>query len=357
MNTQYKYCFIDRDGTLVKEPIDEQVDQLNKIKLVDDVIPALFKLKQANYRFVMISNQDGLGTSSFPEDQFQVCQDFILQLFKSQGIEFEAIRICPHFEVNNCDCRKPKVALLLDYLKSQTINREHSCVIGDRESDTTLAENLGIQGFKLGSEESCTWNDIVNKLINSDRIATVVRKTNETDITLSLNLDQSESINIKTGLRFYDHMLEQLFKHAGVSCNLIVNGDLDIDEHHTVEDIAITIGQAFKVALSDKIGIGRYGFTLPMDEALASIAIDLSGRAYCNVDANFSRDRIGDLPTELIPHFFRSFADSLQASVHVKIKGENDHHKVEASFKALGRALREAIRRDGVELPSTKGCL
>ncbi len=354
---QEKLLFIDRDGTLIEEPADQQIDSFEKLAFLPEVIPSLLTLKAAGYKFVMVSNQDGLGTESLPHENFQQPHELMLRIFASQGIHFDAIHICPHKPESNCDCRKPKIGLLLDYLTSQRINCEHSYVIGDRQTDLELAHNLGIKGLKLGSTVTPGWPEITHNILSPGRCAHLLRKTNETSIDVQVDLDKADPIQIQSGIGFFDHMLEQLAKHGGFSLVLSVAGDLHIDDHHTVEDSAITLGEAMRNALCDKIGIGRYGFLLPMDEALAQIAIDLSGRAHLSFNATFTRERVGDLSTELVAHFFRSFAEGLKATLHIEVTGENTHHMIEAIFKGVGRALRQAIAKTGEGLPSTKGLL
>jgi len=351
--------FIDRDGTLIEEPHDEQVDSLAKLRLLPGVIPALLELQAAGYRLVLVSNQDGLGTESFPEAAFHEPQDFLRELFGSQGISFDAEFFCPHFADDGCDCRKPKTGLLTEFLAARALDAGHSYVIGDRDTDLQLAENLGITGIRVragGSAEE-TWPAIAGRLCRIERTATVRRQTRETRIDVAVNLDRTAPISISTGIGFFDHMLEQVAKHGEFSLELSCQGDLEVDEHHTVEDCAIALGTALREALGDKLGIGRYGFVLPMDEALAQVAIDLSGRSYAVFTGHFNREAVGGLPTELVPHFFRSLADSLGAAIHVEVKGENTHHMIEACFKGVGRALRRAIRVRGAELPSSKGVL
>jgi imidazoleglycerol-phosphate dehydratase/histidinol-phosphatase len=354
-----RVLFIDRDGTIITEPADKQIDSLQKFRLVPDVIAGLQRLRDAGYAFVMVSNQDGLGTESFPEPTFREPHEFLRELLKSQGITFSEEFICPHKPADNCHCRKPKTGLLDDYLRSHPIDRDHSYVIGDRETDLQLAQNLGIQGIRVRTEETPgeTWPEIAARLTARARVATVVRKTKETDIKVEVNLDRESPIHIETGLGFFDHMLEQIAKHGGFSLQLTCKGDLHIDEHHTVEDCALALGQALKQALGDKRGIHRYGFLLPMDEALAQVAIDLSGRPYFVFEGQFGRDIVGQLPTELVPHFFRSLAETLGAAINLKVQGENTHHMIEACFKGVGRTLRQAFRITDTELPSTKGML
>jgi len=352
-----KVLFVDRDGTLVVEPPDEQVDRLDKIRFVPDVFASLQQLVRAGFRLVMVTNQDGLGTASFPRQDFEIPQQFILDAFASQGIAFDAVCICPHKPADGCDCRKPKVKIVESYLREHVIDTVQSAVIGDRDTDLAFAANLGLRGLRLrvGGSEAETWPAIARELLA--RRATVRRTTKETDITVSVDLDAEGPIRVATGQGFFDHMLEQLAKHGGFAMDLACRGDLHIDEHHTVEDCALAIGEALKKALGSKAGIGRFGFLLAMDESRAQVAIDLSGRPYSVFEGRFGRTEVGGLATELVPHFFRSLADSLGCALHVSVTGENTHHMVEACFKGTGRALRQALRREGNELPSTKGVL
>lgn len=354
-----KILFIDRDGTLIIEPGDFQVDAVEKVRLVADVIPSLLELARHGYRFVMVSNQDGLGTASFPQQQFDAPHALTMSLFESQGIVFDEVFICPHMPEDSCGCRKPRTGLLTRYLAENSIDLAASAVIGDRETDMELAGRLGVQGIltNCADEAAITWPQIVTRLCHSDRIATVVRNTNETRISAEVNLDTASNTVIRSGIGFYDHMLEQVSKHGGFSLVLSCDGDLDVDEHHTVEDTAICLGTALREALGNKHGIGRYGFLLPMDESEAQVALDISGRAAFKFSADFPRDRVGELSTEMVEHFFRSLAESLGAALHITVTGENTHHMVEACFKSVGRALRDAIQRNGTELPSTKGAL
>lgn len=346
---------IDRDGTLVEEPEDFQVDSLSKIKLCEHVIPSLLALNNAGYRFVMVTNQDGLGTSSFPQESFQTTHDFIINLFASQGIYFSDIFICPHRENDNCECRKPKIGLLRDFLEKTSIDRNNSWVIGDRETDRQLANNIGV-GFQPVAKNH-GWKDIVREILYRQRSATVVRKTKETAIAVTITLDNASLTSINTPIAFFSHMLEQIAKHGGFSLEINATGDTEVDEHHLVEDCALALGEAFKKALGNKWGIARYGFTLPMDESLATVTLDLCGRSHCIFEGQFTREFVGGLATEMIPHFFNSFASSLGATLHMTIKGENHHHMVEACFKALGRTLRQACMQCDNDLPSTKGVL
>jgi imidazoleglycerol-phosphate dehydratase/histidinol-phosphatase len=351
-----KILFIDRDGTLIHEPPDQQIDSLEKFVLVDQVIPSLIELRDAGYEFVMVSNQDGLGTDSFPTESFAPPQALLLQILASQGVRFSAIHIDPHFEHQNAPTRKPGIGMLLDYLRSGELDFQASAVIGDRQTDLDLAANLGVRGFRLGPG-LWDWPGIAHALARVPRTATVERNTRETRIRVDVDLDREGAAEISTGLGFFDHMLEQIGRHGGFKLALRCEGDLNVDEHHTVEDSALALGEALRVALGDKRGIARYGFVLPMDETRAEALIDLSGRPWLVFEGQFPRDRVGDLPTELVPHFFRSLSDALGANLHLRVAGDNAHHMVEACFKATARALRMALRRDGVELPSTKGVL
>jgi imidazoleglycerol-phosphate dehydratase / histidinol-phosphatase len=352
-----KILFLDRDGTLLHEPLDQQIDRLDKFSLEPDVIPALRRLVGAGYTLVMVSNQDGLGTPSYRESEFRPIQELLLGILRSQGIAFEAVRICPHTAADRCDCRKPKVGLLLDYLRDSTWDRSASAVIGDRKTDLELAENLGVRGLRY-SRATNAWPAIVSQLLDAPRRAAVRRKTNETEIHVSVDLDTPEPVHISTGIGFFDHMLAQIARHAGIALTVECAGDLHIDEHHTVEDTALALGAAIRQALGEKRGIGRYGFVLPMDEARAEVSIDLSGRAWLVFDASFPREQVGGLPSELVPHFFKSLSDALGATFHLRVVGDNTHHMIEALFKGLGRALRPAIARDGGnDVPSSKGVL
>lgn len=349
-----KVAFIDRDGTLIEEPADQQIDSLNKVRFIPGVFGALAKLRDAGYRFVMVTNQDGLGTHRFPQGQFEEPQQFVLDTFASQGIRFEAIFICPHLPEAGCACRKPKTALVEDWVRAQQVDLATSIMIGDRLTDLEFARNLGIRGLQVSAEQG-SWETIVSEVLA--RRAQIERRTRETDIAVRVDLDRPGPVQAKTGIGFFDHMLEQLGKHGGFALQLECRGDLAVDEHHTVEDCALALGEALRQALGDKRGLRRYGFLLPMDEARVQVAIDLSGRAFAVFEGRFGREQIGTLPTELVPHFFRSLADALGAALHISVAGENTHHMIEACFKGVGRALRDALRREGDDLPSTKGVL
>ena len=354
-----KILFIDRDGTLIHEPEDCQVDALDKVQLVDDVIPSLLEIGRHGYRFVMVSNQDGLGTDSFPQDDFEGPHALVMQMFSSQGIEFDEVFICPHMPEDNCECRKPRTGLLTRFLAANDIDLAASAVIGDRQTDMLLAERVGVRGLLVNCDDAdvMTWPQILDLLCHSERTATVARNTSETRIETTVNLDSTRDTSISTGIGFFDHMLEQVAKHGGFGLELTCSGDLEVDEHHTVEDVAICLGTALRKALGNKYGIGRYGFLLPMDESEAKVAVDLSGRAAFRFEGAFPRDRVGELSTEMVEHFFRSLAESLGAALHIEVRGDNTHHMVEACFKSVGRCLRQAFRKDGTDLPSTKGAL
>ncbi|KRG70947.1 bifunctional histidinol-phosphatase/imidazoleglycerol-phosphate dehydratase HisB [Pseudoxanthomonas dokdonensis] len=352
--------FIDRDGTLIEEPADFQIDAYEKLRLVRNVVPALIKLRDAGYEFVIISNQDGLGSESYPRASFDGPNDLMLQIFASQGIHFRDVLIDESWPHENKPTRKPGIGLVTAYLQDRNIDWPRSAMVGDRETDIQFADNLRIRGFQLRTAQfggEWDWDGIAHELADAPRRASVQRNTRETRIRVDVDLDRVAEPKIQTGLPFFDHMLEQIGKHGGFSLSIRTDGDLHIDEHHTVEDTGLALGQALREALGDKRGIGRYGFTLPMDETLASAALDFSGRPYFVFSGEFKRERVGDLPTELVPHFFRSLCDASGLNLNLSVQGDNDHHKVEACFKVLARALRQAIRREGAELPSTKGSL
>lgn len=352
--------FVDRDGTLIEEPADFQIDAYSKLRFVQGVIPAMLKLRDAGYEFVMVTNQDGLGTDSYPYESFLGPHQLMMQVFESQGIVFRDVLIDRSFPQDNSPTRKPQIGLALPYLQDRTIDWSRSAVVGDRETDVRFAENLRIRAFQLRTPQfggDWDWPAIAHALADAPRTARITRATRETRIEVDIDLDRAAEPQVSTGLGFFDHMLEQLGKHGGFALSLRCEGDLHIDEHHTVEDSALALGQALRQALGDKRGIGRYGFTLPMDETLASAALDFSGRPYFVFEGAFGRERVGDLPTELVAHFFRSLCETAALNLHLKVDGENDHHKVEACFKAVARALRQAIAREGRELPSTKGVL
>ena len=352
--------FVDRDGTLIEEPADFQIDAFEKLRFVKDVIPALLKLRDAGYQFVIVSNQDGLGSETYPRVAFEGPHALMRQVFESQGIVFRDELIDCSLPADNSPYRKPGIGMLTRYLQDRGIDWSRSAMVGDRPTDLQFADNMNIRGFQLATAQfggDWDWAGIAHALADAPRQAVVVRNTKETKIRVEVDLDRVAEPQVATGLAFFDHMLEQIGKHGGFCLRIQCDGDLHIDEHHTVEDTALALGQALRDALGNKRGIGRYGFTLPMDECLASAALDFSGRPYLVFEGVFRRERVGDLPTELVPHFFRSLCDAAGLNLHLKVQGDNDHHQVEACFKALARALRQAIRREGAELPSTKGML
>ncbi|WP_421575713.1 bifunctional histidinol-phosphatase/imidazoleglycerol-phosphate dehydratase HisB [Stenotrophomonas maltophilia] len=352
--------FVDRDGTLIEEPADFQIDAYEKLRFVRDVIPAMLKLRDAGYQFVIVSNQDGLGTEGYPQASFDGPNDLMLQIFASQGITFRDVLIDGTWPQDNAPTRKPGIGLMLPYLQDRSIDWARSAMVGDRLTDIQFAENMKIRGFQLRTEQfggDWDWTSIAHELADAPRRATVQRNTKETRIRVEVDLDRTAEPQTHTGLPFFDHMLEQIGKHGGFALSVQAEGDLHIDEHHTIEDTGLALGQALREALGDKRGIGRYGFTLPMDETLASAALDFSGRPYFVFEGEFKRERVGDMPTELVPHFFRSLCDAAGLNLHLRVRGDNDHHKVEACFKALARALRQALPRQGTALPSTKGAL
>lgn len=370
-----RYLFVDRDGTLVHEPEDQQVDALTKIRLRAMAVPSLLALRRAGFSLVMISNQDGLGTPSFPLADFTAAHEFILGLFSSQGVDFEQVLICPHTPEQHCACRKPALGLVGGYLADGSWDRRHSYVIGDRDSDAQLAANMGLSSFIL--TDACGWEDITAQILaeaRGDRRARVERVTRETAVRLSVNLDEPAPVAISTGIGFFDHMLEQIATHAGISLQLTVQGDLQVDAHHSIEDTGLALGQALREALGDKRGLARFGFCLPMDEVYARVfaghlledddtrtelAMDISDRPYANfqLDASLTREDVGDFPTQMVPHFFRSLAHAMGLSLYMSVSSGNAHHQVEALFKAFGRALRQAIRVEGTAIPSSKGTL
>lgn len=365
-----KYLFIDRDGTLAAEPEDEQIDSCDKVVFEPMVIPALLKLQDFGYSLVMVSNQDGLGTPSFPLENFNKPHRLIVDTLESQGIIFEQILICPHKSEEQCECRKPKLGLVLPYLKDLNWDREHSCFIGDRQGDVQMGKNMGITPI-LYDRQKHGWAMIADELTSAHRTATVERNTRETQIKVTVDLDSPGHSRFDTGMGFFDHMLDQIATHGGISLEVTCKGDLEVDEHHSIEDTGICLGQAILKALGDKRGIGRFGFTLPMDEVYAqvfaenldddgvTVALDISGRPHVefDFDAEFTRDKAGEMPAQMVPHFFESLAVALGLTLHMKVTSGNCHHQIEALFKAFGRALRTALSRRGHELPSSKGKL
>ena len=373
-----KILFIDRDGTLVLEPDDEQIDSLEKLEFYPEVFTYLGKIsKELDYELVMVTNQDGLGTKSFPEEFFWPAHNKLLNSLKNEGVTFSEIFIDRSFPNDNASTRKPRTGMLTNYLDNSEYNLSESYVIGDRISDMELAKNLNSKGIlinidniKLKEETKNDFDDVISLKTNSwseiyshlklkDRVVKKKRKTNETDIVMNLNLDGKGKSTIDTGISFFDHMLDQLARHGGIDLDLKINGDLDVDEHHTIEDAGITLGEAFHDALGEKIGIERYGFCLPMDDCLAQVSIDFGGRSWLVWEVEFKREMIGKMPTEMFMHFFKSFCDGAKANLHIKAEGKNEHHKIEAIFKAFARTIKQAIKRDPEKmiLPSTKGNL
>ncbi|MHB2148140.1 bifunctional histidinol-phosphatase/imidazoleglycerol-phosphate dehydratase HisB [Calditrichota bacterium LG25] len=361
-----RVLFIDRDGTIIKEPEDEQIDSFEKMDFLPNVISSLKKIAQElDFELVMVTNQDGLGTQSFPEETFWPVHNLLLRILASEGIEFKEILIDRTFPQDNAPTRKPGTAMLTHYMQGD-YDLANSFVIGDRESDVRLAKNLGARAILLSEESNsdadlCTtdWREVYRFLKLKRRVVAVERKTRETQIELRLNLDGNGMFALQSGIGFFGHMLELFAKNAGFDLSGTLKGDLHVDEHHLVEDTALALGEALRRGLGDLRGIERYGFVLPMDESLARVAIDFCGRGTLVWKAKFRREKIGDMPTELFEHFFKSFAESAKCALHIKVKGENEHHKIEAVFKAFGRALKQAVKRDAerMEIPSTKGVL
>lgn len=368
-----KVLFIDRDGTLVVEPpIDYQLDSLEKLEFVPGVFKNLgFIRSKLDYEFVMVSNQDGLGTTLFPEDTFWPTQNLILKTLKGEGIVFDNILIDRSMPADNAPTRKPRTGMLTKYLDNPDYDLASSYVIGDRPTDVELAKNIGCRAIYLSADkltadllphcafQTSSWDKVTEYLFAGERKAEEHRVTKETDIYVSLNLDGTGKTDIATGLGFFDHMLEQIGKHSGFDLTVHVKGDLNVDEHHTIEDTAIVLGECIYKALGDKRGIERYGFCLPMDDCLCRVALDFGGRPWLVWDAEFHREKIGEMPTEMFLHFFKSLSDSAKMNLNIKAEGTNEHHKIEGIFKALARALKNAVRRDiyHYELPSSKGML
>ena len=373
-----KILFIDRDGTLINEPKDFQVDSFEKLEFKKSVLKYLSKIsEELDFDLVMVTNQDGLGTKSFPEKEFWPVQNFIIKTLQNEGIYFKEILIDRTFPDENANTRKPNTGLIEKYLVDKNININESFVIGDRLTDLKFAQNIGCKGIlindlkttdhlKSGSnidEDSMfsfqDWKSIYNFLKLEFRTISFTRKTNETKIKISLNLDGTGNSSIDTGIKFFDHMLDQLCKHSGIDINLSVKGDLDVDEHHTIEDTAIALGKAFRKVLKDKMGIERYGFCLPMDDSLATVSLDFGGRSWLVWDVSFKREMIGKMPTEMFIHFFKSFSDESKSNLNIKAVGDNEHHKIESIFKAFAKAIKMAVKRDPdkMVLPTTKGIL
>ncbi|WP_127020308.1 bifunctional histidinol-phosphatase/imidazoleglycerol-phosphate dehydratase HisB [Flagellimonas beolgyonensis] len=375
-----KVLFIDRDGTIIREPADEQIDAFEKLDFYPKAFTYLGKIaKELDYELVMITNQDGLGTDIFPEETFWPVHNFILKTFENEGVVFDAVYIDRTFPKDNANTRKPGTGMLTSYF-SEVYDLENSFVIGDRLTDVELAKNLGAKGIFINDEthlgtgeitvkrdelegyialETNDWEKIYEFLKLESRVAEIERKTNETDIRIKLNLDGTGKSDIQTGLAFFDHMLDQLARHGQMDLEIKVDGDLEVDEHHTIEDTAIALGEVFSKALGNKLGIERYGFCLPMDDCLAQVAIDFGGRNWLVWEADFKREKIGEMPTEMFMHFFKSFTDGAKANLNIKAEGTNEHHKIEAIFKAFAKSIKMAVKRDveKMVLPSTKGML
>jgi len=375
-----KVLFIDRDGTIIKETVDEQIDAFEKMIFYPKTFTYLGKIaKELDYELVMITNQDGLGTDVFPEDTFWPVHNFILKSFENEGVVFDNVFLDRTFPHENADTRKPGTGLLKEYM-TRDYDLENSFVIGDRLTDIELAKNLGAKGIFINDEtnlgtseitvkrealdatiaiETNDWQKIYEFLKLKDRVAEISRKTNETDISIKVNLDGTGKSKIDTGIAFFDHMLDQIARHGQMDLEVAVTGDLEVDEHHTIEDTAIALGEVFAKALGAKLGIERYGFCLPMDDCLAQVAIDFGGRNWLVWEADFQREMIGKMPTEMFYHFFKSFTDGAKANLNIKAEGTNEHHKIEAIFKAFAKAIKVAVKRDAEKmiLPSTKGML
>ena len=353
-----KILFIDRDGTLIEEPADEQIDSFEKLKFVKGVFRNLaFIREKLDFEFVMVSNQDGLGTDSFPEDTFWPVHNFILQTLEGEGITFDEILIDPHFPEDNAPTRKPNTGLVEKYMRDPAYDIANSYVIGDRETDALFAKNIGCKALILG--DTLSWKQVAEQVFDGERTAEVKRTTKETDIYIKVTLDGNGQADISTGLGFFDHMLEQIARHGQMDLVIHTKGDLHVDEHHTIEDTGLALGECLLKALGSKRGIERYGFSLPMDDCHAHVALDFGGRPWLIWDTEFHRERVGDVPTEMFFHFFKSLSDAAQMNLYIEADGDNEHHKAEAIFKALARSLKAAVRRDidHYQLPSTKGVL
>ncbi len=375
-----RVLFIDRDGTLIHEPEDRQIDSLEKLQFYPKVFQAMANIARLDYELVMITNQDGLGTDHFPEESFWPAHDKMMEAFENEGVHFKKVFIDRTFKKENKPTRKPGTALLTDYIHNPDYDLEHSFVIGDRISDVKLAQNLGGKGIWINTGhgrgwedvtespeemapfialETTNWNEIYQFLKMEDRSLSHHRNTKETQVTIQLNLDGSGQADIHTGIGFFDHMLEQIARHGSLDLNIHVKGDLQVDTHHTIEDTGLALGEAIHTALGNKLGIERYGFTLPMDDCLAQVALDFGGRSWLVWEAGFKREKIGEMPTEMFKHFFKSFSDGAKCNLNIKAEGENEHHKIEAIFKAFAQSIKMAVKRDSNnnQLPSTKGIL
>ncbi len=353
-----RVLFIDRDGTILVEPADEQIDSFEKFQFVPGVIRNLnFIRTHLDFELVLVSNQDGLGTDSYPESDFWPTHNLMLDILKGEGVEFDAQHIDRSFPADNLPTRKPGTAMLTQYMQGN-YDLAGSYVIGDRATDRQLAENLGCKYLILGDNVQ-SWDQISERLFAGERTASVRRTTKETDIDVWMNLDGTGQCDVSTGLGFFDHMLEQIAKHGSIDLKIHVKGDLNVDEHHTIEDTGIALGECIARAIGDKRGIERYGYTLPMDDCLCSVCLDFGGRPWLVWDAEFRRERIGDMPTEMFLHFFKSFSDAARINLNIRAEGDNEHHKIEGIFKALARSIKMAVKRDiyKYQLPSSKGTL
>jgi imidazoleglycerol-phosphate dehydratase/histidinol-phosphatase len=382
MSAPKKILFIDRDGTLILETADEQVDSFAKLELYPGALPWLSRIaRELDFELVMVTNQDGLGTASYPEDTFWPIQNFVVKTFENEGVKFSHFAIDRTFPKDNAPTRKPGIALLTQYLDTEKYDLKESYTIGDRKNDILLAKNLGAKAIWLNNNsnlgggeftqeqhdalegvialETTDWQKIYEFLKLGERVVEHRRATKETDIYIKINLDGKGDAKVSTGLHFFDHMLDQIARHGNIDLEIIANGDLHIDEHHTIEDTGIALGEVFATALGNKRGIERYGFCLPMDDCLAQVAIDFGGRNWIVWDAEFKREKIGEMPTEMFYHFFKSFSDAAKCNLNIKVEGQNEHHKIEAIFKAFAKAIKMAVKRDvnNMVLPSTKGVL
>lgn len=353
-----RILFIDRDGTILREPEDEQVDSFDKFQFVPGVIGALsFLVRHTDYQLVLVSNQDGLGTDSYPESDFWPTHNMMLDILRGEGVEFVAQHIDRSFPHENLPTRKPGIAMLTSYIEDADVDMSNSWVIGDRQTDAQLAENLGCRSLIIGEEMG--WDRIAEILFAGDRTAVVDRKTHETDIHVAIGLDGNGHSNISTGLGFFDHMLEQISRHGNIDVEIVCKGDLHVDEHHTIEDTALALGECLAKALGNKRGIERYGYSLPMDDCLCQVSLDFGGRPWLVWDAEFKREKVGEMPTEMFLHFFKSLSDAARMNLNIKAEGTNEHHKIEGIFKAFARAVKMAVKRDveHFNLPSSKGML
>jgi imidazoleglycerol-phosphate dehydratase/histidinol-phosphatase len=383
MSKLQKILFIDRDGTMLKEPADEQVDSFEKLEFYPGALKYLPKIAELDYMLVMVTNQDGLGTPSNPSEKFYPVHNFVLKTFENEGVKFSAVHIDPTFPADNAPTRKPGTGMLTAYFDTEKYDLKNSYVIGDRKNDVLLAKNLGAKALWLNNQsnlgaaefnhtetwvdevkdiialETTEWKDIYEYLKLGQRVIEHRRTTKETDIYIKINLDGTGDAKVSTGLHFFDHMLDQIARHGSIDLEVVAKGDLHIDEHHTIEDTGIALGEVFAEALGNKKGIERYGFCLPMDDCLAQAAIDFGGRNWIVWDAEFKREKVGDVPTEMFYHFFKSFSDASKSNLNIKAEGYNEHHKIEAIFKAFAKAIKMAVKRDvdKMVLPSTKGVL